>query len=125
MNWRSCADIKITANKATPAYKPDPVPAPVAYPLTYECWAWGGMGCAFIGDACKNISMQKNVRPDPLQFKGDGVKCFIPIPHTGFKGDYIDPNCRNCGTFAYDCQTCNQLCMSPDKVCPDYCWCRW
>jgi hypothetical protein len=129
MNWRSCADIKIVASPSsssatatatsasTPVvYKPDPVPKPAAYPLTFQCEAWGGMGCFFIGDACYNISQSKNTRPDPLQFKGDGVSCLVPIPHTGFNGTSIDPNCKNCSTFVNDCQTCRQLCMSPASL---------
>ncbi len=53
------------------------------------------------------LHLHPNTIPDPYKFTGAGIRCFLsPV----LKGN---------------CDECRKNFMSPDKKCPETCFCRW
>lgn len=103
--FRSCADIKIVPNSnlSSSVYVPNPVkPIIESNDLVFTCINY----VAEYNVATMNPAQTPNKRPDPYKFTGAGLFCV----HNN--------NSSVCGT-------CRQNCMTPNKVCPDFCYCRW
>ena len=109
-NFRSCSDIKIVKNtKAnTPPYRANPVQPLKHYPQVFSCSVWDDDVFAHQeqNGAPHKLHLNPNKRPDPFQFTGAGIRCFLSPELKG------------------DCNECRKNCMSPDKKCSDYCFCR-
>ncbi len=53
------------------------------------------------------LHLHSNTIPDPYKFTDAGIRCFLsPV----LKGN---------------CDECRKNFMSPDKKCPETCFCRW
>lgn len=105
--FRSCADIKITKNPSDNAvYKPNPVKPVQNFPQTFQC-PWNDHNFGVSGsDSPLNLS------PDPYKFLPNAsIMCFLPIANNM----YTQANC----------DLCRLNCMTPDKICPSFCNCRW
>ena len=102
-SFRSCADVKIvqSSSATTATYVPNPVkPITTSYAKVFSC---KGAGIEY--GLTLDVKTNPNKKTDQLKFKGDGLFCLT----------YSDTSC----------DTCRINCMTPDKVCPSNCYCRW
>jgi len=103
-SFRTCADIKIEPNPDLPTevYKPNPVKPLIDSPKVFSCRTFG-----LEYDQKMSPMTSPNMRQDPYKFIGSGLFCTIEKQ------------------FSSSCDVCRENCMSPDKVCPEFCYCRW
>jgi hypothetical protein len=102
--FRSCADIKIVSNpnQVSSVYVPNPFKqVKESNDKIFQCLNYHEHT-----DQAKLVPFQSpNTRPDPHKFTGAGLYCVIE-------------DTKNCNA-------CLRNCMTPDKVCPEFCYCRW
>lgn len=103
-SFRTCSDIKIEVNPdlLSEVYKPNPVKPLIDSPKVFACRTFG-----LEYDQKMTPMTSPNLRPDPYKFTGSGLFC------------NVEPSNQA------SCDVCRENCMSPDKKCPEYCYCRW
>jgi len=102
--FRSCADVKIVQNPnlSSKVYVPNPVKSLETNQKFFQCLTFNQHS-----DQATLIPFKNpNTRSDPYKFTGAGLFCV-------HNDDYSI------------CKSCRENCMTPDKVCPNFCYCRW
>ena len=101
-SFRTCADIKIEPNPNIPSkiYKSNPVKPLINSPQAFSCNSFH-----FEYDQEMSPFISPNKRKDPFKFNGSGLFCVVENSQS--------------------CEVCRQNCMTPDKICPKFCYCRW